>query len=238
MRITIPNMNSLKLRILTLCLSFIPFYLYAQNDTASMVKYSPDYRFKDGIFLNFEQVKNNNPLHKSLVVTSVSYDDPDFFNNLLEKNGELQIFDELGNVHSVDVKNIWGYSQNGVLHINLNDGFFRITIIGNICHFVASITTYRDYYNPYSPYSGYYNYPYGYYNPYSTNSTTEVRQYLLNFTTGEVFNYTVQNVELLLMSDPELHDEFVSLKKREKDQRKFMYIRMFNERNPLYFPIN
>jgi hypothetical protein len=35
-----------------------------------------------------------------------------------------------------------------------------------------------------------------------------------------------------------LHDEFASLSKKKRKQMKFMYIRKFNEKNPLYFPAN
>ena len=38
------------------------------------------------------------------------------------------------------------------------------------------------------------------------------------------------------MRDPELHDEYIGLRKRKKKQLKFFYIRKFNEQNPLYFP--
>ena len=50
--------------------------------------------------------------------------------------------------------------------------------------------------------------------------------------------YDVASVEVLLMKDPELHDEYVTLRNRKKKQLKFLYIRKFNERNPLYFTKN
>ena len=65
-----------------------------------------------------------------------------------------------------------------------------------------------------------------------------MRQYLLDFKTGNVLDYNEEGIELLLMADPVLHDEFASLRKKKQKQLKFMYIRKFNERNPLYFPKN
>ena len=64
-----------------------------------------------------------------------------------------------------------------------------------------------------------------------------MRQYLLDFKTGKILDYDVASVELLLMRDPELYDEYISLKNKKKKQLKFLYIRRFNERNPLYFPV-
>jgi hypothetical protein len=127
--------------------------------------------------------------------------------------------------------------------VNVNEDFYRITIVGSICHFVASLTTYSNYGSPY--YSGY-GYPYGsYYDPYSPYSSpyansgnTELKQYLLDFKTGNILEYDVKSIELLLMADPELHDEFAALNNKKQKQMKFLYLRKFNERNPLYFPKN
>ena len=143
------------------------------------------------------------------------------------------------------MSNLWGYCKNGILYINVGGSFNRITIIGSICHFVANVTSYnRSNYSPYySPY-GYYPYGYGYspYGsyPYGYNSpgykTTELRQFVLDFNTGKVMEYEPKNVAMLLMTDPELHDEFSGLRSKKQQQLKFMYIRKYNEKHPLYIP--
>jgi hypothetical protein len=202
------------------------------------IKYSPEFKFKEGVFFNFDQVKTNTPILKSSIITQVAYDDADFF-ELVLKEKKIQVFDELGSRQEIETKNIWGFSRNGVLYINLNDGYFRVTIIGNICHFVASQTTYGSGTNPYYGY-GYPYYYSPYYSPYyssrASSSNVEMRQYLLDFKTGNVMEYDEESVELLLMADPELHDEFAGLSKKKQKQMKFLYIRKFNEKNPLFFP--
>jgi hypothetical protein len=67
---------------------------------------------------------------------------------------------------------------------------------------------------------------------------TEIRQYLLDFSTGRVLDYTAESLEILLMQDSELHDEYTSLRKKKRKQQRFIYIRKFNEKHPLYFPNN
>lgn len=214
---------------------------FSQHDSTRMVRYTPEFKFKEGIFINFDQVKQNNPIPKSRLVTSVAYDNPDFF-ELILKEKKIYVFDNLGSKQEIPVKNIWGFSRNGVLYISLNEGYYRITMIGSICHFVANLTTYNNnYLNPYyNYYYPYYSYPYSYpyYSPYSGTRNTEMRQYLLDFNTGNVLDYNEESVELLLMNDPELHDEFAELGKKKRKQMKFLYIRKFNERNPVYFPQN
>jgi hypothetical protein len=207
--------------------------LGAQTDSSKLVKYSPEFKFKEGIYLNFDQVKTNSPLPKSRIITSTDYNDPEFFDKILTKS-EIFYYDHLGNSTGLVIKNIWGYSRNGFIYVKRDDGFYRITLIGAICHFIANQTVYNNYNSPY-----YYNY---YYDPYRTgpsNSTsTEMRQYLLDFNTGRILDYNDDSLEALLMQDTQLHDEYASLSKKKRKQMKFIYIRKFNEKNPLYFPQN
>lgn len=236
---TVGQMFPINHRLSCLAGIFLAVFTLAssQEDSLNRIKYTPEFRFKEGVFLSFDQVRQNNPVPKSSIITNVPYDDPAFFERVLNEK-KIQVFDNLGTRQEIPVKNLWGFSRNGVLYINMNEGNYRITIIGNICHFVASLTTYSSSYNPYYNYGyPYYGYPYNpYYSPYSTTPTSEMRQYLLDFKTGNVLDYDEESVELLLMSDPELHDEFSALSGKKKKQMKFLYIRKFNERNPLYFP--
>ena len=220
--------------------------LAAQTDStsANLVRYTPEFKFREGFYLNFDQVKNNRPVPKSRILTSVDYRSNTFFDQVIESR-TLTYFDDFGNSQEVETSKMWGYSKNGILYINIGGSFNRITIMGNICHFVANVTTYSNRYSPYgySPYGhGFSPYGYGYspygYSPYGYGSpnmrTTELKQFLLDFNSGKVMEYDTKNVEMLLMSDPELHDEFARLRSRRKQQLRFMYVRQFNERNPLY----
>jgi hypothetical protein len=216
-----------------------PISLIAQQDT---VKYTTDFEFEDGFYFSFDQVKNNDPVPGARLITQFDHNKVDFYDNIL-KQKTIAFFDKNGARQEVPVSNLWGFSRNGVLYIYLSEGFHRVTIIGSICHFVANITTYDTrYYDPY--YTGrYYNSPY--YNPYypyspynqRTTRNSEMKQYLIDFETGKVMDYDYKSVEFMLMKDPELHDEYSSLRKRKKKQLKFYYLRKFNERNPLYLPV-
>jgi hypothetical protein len=136
-------------------------------------------------------------------------------------------------------EDIWGYSRNGILYINVGLSFHRISFMGSISHFVATVTTYNPnnydpyYYNPYYSNSYYYN---RYSQPQSNVGNTDLRQYLLDFESGDVMEYDTESVEVLLMKDPELADEFQALRSRKQKQMKFVFIRRFNEKHPLYFP--
>ncbi len=229
--------------------SFVPYNLSFAQDKEGMVKYTPDFRFADGIYLNFDQVKANRPIPKAKLLTSIDYNDREFFKKILEGD-KIYFYDDMGVRQEVAKNSIWGYSRNGVLYVQIQENFNRITFVGNICHFVADITSYdsRSYGSPYGYYDPYYSpYSYGsyyspYYNPYyspyrSNMGRTELKQYIIDFESGKVLEFDVENTELLLMKDNQLYEEYVQLSRRKKKDLMFVYIRKFNEKNPLYIPV-
>ena len=237
--------------VICLLLSQLGVGIASELDSVSnLVKYTTEFKFRDGFYLNFEQVRNNKPIPKSRILTSIEYNSNSFFDQITEQP-KFTYFDDLGNSQEVETGKLWGYSKNGILFINIQGSFNKITIMGNICHFVANITIYNNRYNSpygYSPYGyspyGYSSYGYGYspygYSPYGYGSpgyrTTELRQFILDFNTGKVLEYDSKNILMLIMSDPELHDEYSNLRSKKQRQLQFMYIRKFNERHPLYIP--
>lgn len=209
---------------------------FGQSDSTNMVLYTPEFKFKEGIFLSFDQVKHNNPIPKTRIISDTDYDDNSFFERVLSQK-KVYYYNNIGNREDIKTENIWGYSRNGFLFIGVNNGYYRITMIGSICHFVSYYTYETPNYNYPYYYDSYYRDPYRY-SPYATTSTTEMRQYLFDFETGRIYDYNVESLEIIFMKDPEIHDEYVALSNKKKKQMKFLYMRKFNERNPLYFPKN
>lgn len=220
-------------------LIWCPLMMAQEGEERAMVEYSPDFKFTDGLFANFESVKENNPIPPARIVTDEDMFDRAFYEKITALK-EIVIYDENGVKKVMKTKAIWGYSRNGILYINVGSAFHRISFVGSICHFVATVTTYNPnyydpyYYNPYN-YNPYYN---RYSMPQSNVGSTDLRQYLFDFENGDVMEYDTESVEVLLMKDPELADEYHALRNRKKKQMKFVFIRRFNEKHPLYFPAN
>jgi len=223
-------------------------YLSGQ-EKEGMVKYTPEFKFIDGIYLNFDQVKLNSPIPKAKLLTSIDYNDREFFKKILQIN-KIYFYDNMGVRQEIVKNTIWGYARNGVLYVQIQENFNRITFVGSICHFVADITTYDSrYYNSHYGYYDTYYSPYGYgsyyntYNPYyspyrqSNVARNELKQYLIDFESGKVMEFDVENTELLLMKDSQLYEEYVQLSRKKKKELMFVYIRKFNEKNPLYIPV-
>jgi len=227
----------------------ISFLSLSGQEKEGMVKYTPEFRFTDGLYLNFDQVKLNSPIPKSKLLTSLDYNDREFFKKILEGE-KIYFYDNMGVRQEIERSSLWGYSRNGILYIQVQENFNRITFVGNICHFVADVTTIdsRSYNSPYGYYDPYYS-PYGYsnyYNPYSSYyspyrqsgiARNELKQYLIDFESGKILEFDVTNTELLLMKDNQLYDEYVQLSHKKKKELMFVYIRKFNEKNPLYIPV-
>jgi hypothetical protein len=245
--------------VMCLVISAVPFFTVQGQEPVQgqgkegMVKYSPDFRFNDGIYLNFDQVKLNRPIPKAKLLTSVDYNDREFFKKVLASE-KIFFYDDMGVRQDIDRSSIWGYARNGVIYVQIQENFNRITFVGSICHFVADVTTYdyNNYYSPYGYYDPYYS-PYGYgygnyYNPYNSyyspyssygqpNTTrTELKQYIIDFESGKVLEFDTDNTKLLLMKDDQLYEEYVKLPKKKQKELMFVYIRKFNEKNPLYLP--
>ena len=207
--------------------------VHAQNDSIQegYVKYTNSFKFKDGIYLNFHQVKLNQPIQKSQIVTDIDYNSFDFYEKLFESK-LISLYDNIGVKKEIKINEIWGFSEKGVLYINLNEEFNRIPVFGSISHFIANKT-----YTEYDPYTTNPYYSNSYYydrNPHSTKIV--LMQYILDFETGKLYDFNYKSVELLISKDDELYEEFVKLSKNKKKKLKFLYIRTYNKNHPVYFP--
>lgn len=214
-------------------LVFCALCCFSQSDSVQMVVYDTDFQFTEGIYLTFDQVKKNNPLLKARIIATEDYNKPDFFEILLSKD-EFSYYDGLSMKQTVKVKQIWGFAKNGNLYVRMNETFNKVTYIGSICHFLATVYyTYQQVYDPY-----YYN-PYYYYSGRGSSSVSksELKQFIFDFNTGKIYDYEVKNVGALLIADPVLYDEYMALSRKKKQQLMFYYLRKYNERNPLKIPV-
>ena len=227
--------------IMKKCFLFLVFYsvcyfLAGQKDTTTLIKYTPDFKFNEGIYLNFEQFRSNQPIPKSFIITNKSMDDIDFFDAVFEEE-KIIVYDKNGMKNEINTDKIWGYCNLGIVFIQYNNEFNRIPVIGSISHFVSNFTSTQ--YRRNDPFNSYYN-PYAY-DPLMRNqtyTTKELRQYILDVETGKVIDYTYENLMVILMRDAELYEEFNNLKRRQKKKMVFFFLRKYNERNPLFIKVN
>lgn len=202
-------------------------FLFAQQD--NLIKYTPNYKFEEGIYVSFNAVKNNLPIPKSTLVTSIPLNDIMFFDKLF-KQEQIHFYDENGVKQTIDINTIWGYSKNNILYINFENNFYRLPTIGKISQFIAKIKVLRQ--TSPSMYNSYYYPEMGM----RTYEDTETRHFLLSFENGIIYQNNYKNVEKLLVSDTLIYNEYMSLKKRKRRKFSYIYIRKFNDNNDLFFP--
>lgn len=205
-------------------------YVFAilQTSAQEVVQYAPGFNFREGIYLSFEQFKNNNPISKNSIISKLDKSDTEFLPTILDEK-TFSYKDAADSVRTASTENVWGFSRNGVIFIRVENDYNRIAVLGSISHFVATITIYNSGMN--SPFMN------PYYGPGSMPTTTqEMRQMILDCKTGRTNDFTQENMENILQRDPRLFDEFNALKKSQKKDLLFLYLRKYNEKHPLFFP--
>jgi len=237
--------NTTRLTLIGILVVLLPLTSSAQHSGDS-VRYTPDFKFRDGIYMNFEMVKQNSPIPKAKLLTSVDYNDREFFTQLF-KGDKIYFYDNMGMRQELDKNNIWGFARNGVLYRKVQDNYYRITYFGSIVHYVADVTTYDPgnyysgypygYYSPYySSYNPYYYSPYSYGSPSSGSTRTKLYQFIIDFETGDEREYNLQSLEAILVRDPDLYAEFESMRGKNKKKMMFVFLRRYNEKHPVYIP--
>ncbi len=208
---------------------FIIFFsitsIFAQDTTKVIV--DRNFRFNQGLFISFEQVKENAPIPISNIITPVNKNSIDFFNQIL--NYKYIVFiDKNGQQRQINSKDVWGYSLRGRLYILWGDKPAMIPILGTISHFIASHVEY-DYSSNYDPYSYYYSEP---------TKREENKQYILFFPTGQVLEFNYINMTPIFSTDQEIYQQWNNLSRRKKKKLIFVYLRKFNQKHPLMLPQN
>ena len=210
-------------------ISIIPLYfcfLIQLSAQQKMIQYDKDFVFKDGIYLSIFDFKGNKPIPVSKIIFNSNKGDKDFLKYVLDKT-TITYLDSTGKLQEVKTETTWGYCSNGTVYINHGTGFSRLSIIGNICHFVSTVAVQTGY-DPFS-----YNDPFGSTYP---RYTYVSQQFVMDFDSGKILDFNVGSMEILLQKDDALYKEFTALKKKKKRDSIFLYLRKFNEKHPVYFP--
>ncbi len=213
----------MRLAIVTYLFLLITQFINAQQDTT--IALDNNFDFKDGIYLNFSQVRSNNPITRSQILTNLDKEDIDFYENLIKQ--DYIRFVDSGLTKTVETDKIWGFCDDGTLYINWGGDFAKLINKGHLGYFIATqrVTYYGD-----PTYSTYYYDPYMMY----PRTTEEMRGYILDFSTGKIYDFSPQGLaQILKKYDPQLYEEYTHLRRRKQKKLIFYYLRKFNEKHPL-----
>ena len=219
------------------------------------VEYHKNFNFEDGIYLSFEDFKNNNPIPKTHLVNTLDIRAVDY----LDKAASLDTivyYDNLFEERRVSSNKLWGYSKGGKIFVGYMDRDFEsnriqwhpLIFIGAYSYYTALSTITRQI----PPSTGYRMAARGtilddgatFSDPGMEYHETVPIQLLLDFSDGrtivlakgELTSVPLGEMEDLLKPDQMLLDEFQKQTKRRQKQSSMFFVRRFNERNPIHFP--
>ena len=199
------------------------FKLKAQDS----IPFTRDMILYEGLYLNYQEFRVNWPIPKEKIITTINKDQLDFYSKLIEEDF-IEYKERDGTITKIRSNRVWGYCQNNTIFINLDKNFFRIPIFGAISNFLGTVEVpvISQGYDPFM------NAPMN-----STQSRTrEIRQFLMEFYSGEVFPFSLEKTEELLKRDDAIYKEYMTLSKKKRKEFATKYIRMYNEKHVVYFP--
>ncbi len=193
--------------------------LNAQNDSV-YVKYTRDFKLKDGIYQTFNEFKNNKP---SLPEFEVVKD------RIYGEEGSIILKypcpDSIGSKRTCLIDECFAFCKNGVLYLSqgFSGYYYRMFIVGALSHYIAfNRSSMHDMYFATEPmaYMG---------------STGDYTEYLLDFETGNSIHFNFRDFsDFLKTHDEELYAELQKTKQKRKMIHHFLL--KYNEKHPIYFP--
>lgn len=198
------------------------FIINAQSDSALISEING---LKEGVYLSHQDFRKNNPITKEQIKTKLDKEQLDFYYKLTQSN---QIEYSLGNsTYTVAPKTIWGFEQNNVLFVNYNGSFYRVPVFGAICYFagIVEVTGY---------YTGVYDPMYGMGGS-RTIKTKELNEFIMDYYTGKVLVFNLSDLTMMLSKDEDIYKQFKSISKRKRRKQASRFIRMYNEKHPIYY---
>lgn len=194
------------------------------------IAYSIDFKLNEGLYMNYPDLRKNKPVSKEKIISEINKEQLDFYSKLIEKE-KIEFIDTSGKAEFILSGKVWGYCQNNVVFINYQKTFYRIPVFGAICYFVGVVEV--GYYSP--AYNAFMDFPVG---STGTGRVKELKEFLFNFYTNELMYFSNDKLLELLKNDTLIYEEYKKLSKKKKKEYASKYIRMYNEKHPVYFPVN
>lgn len=222
------------------------------------VAYSPDFDFKEGVYLSFADFKNNNPIPITHIYSELDIRQEDYLERVLSLD-TLIYYDNLLEERAVKTASVWGFSKRNKVYIGINTvqgsadrqdrDWFPILSIGAYSYFSATIIVTR--FMPPTAGMGMGSFGVGMMgDPMFPDNGTYYDEavtvhFLLEFATGSLIELGTGDLSSispdlmmeLLRPDPVLEAEFEAKSRSEQKQASMFYIRQFNQRNPIYLPL-
>jgi hypothetical protein len=220
------------------------------------LEYTPDFVFKEGVYLSFEDFKNNNPIALTHILSDFDIRSTDYVWQVLNTDS-ITYFDNLFEERIAPVNKVWGFCSNNKIHVGINTverserwndrDWFQLISIGAYSYFTAVILVER-----FMPPNQGMMMPGGGMSMNDPMLNRQMSSYeesvsiqmLLDFPNGEFIQLAFGDLNsispklmsVLLQNDASLQREYLNQSARDQKKISMFYIRKFNQRSPIYFP--
>jgi hypothetical protein len=194
--------------------------LTAQTDTTWSL-YHGGMELNDGLYRDFRDFRLNSP---TIPIERLRDDQGHPITDIRRAVSTLYWQPDTGARQSLRKEVLWGFCQNNAIYIAAGNGFYRLGLMGSLSHMVYELN-YRDW-DPYM-------YPYG------GVTRTILMQQMLDMDTGGFHPFDAAGMDKALAADPVLQEEFRGLEKKQRNATEvlFRFLKLYNERHPLLFPM-
>jgi hypothetical protein len=192
---------------------------FGQQDT--LAKYGPGFRFKDGIYLNAGNFRDNCP----------AYTKDEVYSKKGTKRRELDPKEDYfvmleDSLIKLPFDSIWGICENGQVFVQHNTAFDRLIVVGKLCHII-----HREEVIDYNSNIG------------MGVSSVPVRrevqvEYLIDLDTEDKVPFTPENLVHYMQDDHVLYMAYTGLSKKERRKSLYVFLHRYNNENPIYFLIS
>ncbi|MBC7865538.1 MAG: hypothetical protein IAF38_21370 [Bacteroidia bacterium] len=197
------------------------------------VAYTKDYAFNEGVYLNYKAFRTGDAIPRAMILSRVEKNQLEFYNKLVNESDTI-VYRYGTGIKLILTDSIWGYIQNNVVYLNVEGTFCRLSVFGNVSHFLGTISVEAfkssgPFYDPSQAGGG--------------SSITgvplkakETHEFIFDFYTGRKEIAKFEVIEEILKRDPELYKEYAALKKKQKRDKMYIFLKRYNQKHPAYFP--
>ena len=213
---------------------------FAQSDSVLVV--SKNFKFEDGIYLNFEAFQRNIPDYTWDQLEATLFSNPQTYMAQVAELRILAIDEPIARASAIDVQKIWGLTIGGIPYIRLEQGmvkkqlttFAALRVRGRICYYAFEETQKRMIPMPiYNPATG---------RPFHVaqverEAPVQVER-MLHFETGKQADFNRSNFIQWIQDDPKLVKTIEELSPEEVRQKLFKCLLIYDDRHEVRIRVN
>ncbi|MCR9286439.1 MAG: hypothetical protein NXI23_03510 [Bacteroidetes bacterium] len=210
-----------------------------QSKAQDSLLVSKNFLFKDGIYMNLEAFQNNQPDYSWADVDADYFANPQTF---LTSVNYIRHDKNPTQNQNIDLNTIWALCIDGIPYIQLEEEpsgkqmktYAALKVRGKICYLTYSDKkTIQFPMSAYNPLTG---------RPFRTamiEREFDVQiEKILNFETGEVADFTIENFLKWILDDPRLIQSINELSQEEAQEKLFKCLLIYDDRNEVFVPGN